>query len=393
MKNFIRLILFIMIIMCWGGIEISAQTSLSVSVDGKAVNYENSEVPYISSSGNPVVPLVSTMKALGADISYSEETKAITVKKDSNSIIIPLGKQYIKVEDKYLILSEPTVSVNGRTMVDIIPIVYSLRKAITFNIIEKNVSIENIPTFELLNFVDKVPEWAENPTFDDQKDKGTVVEESVDKNVVKKKEKTDLSGKKLVALTYDDGPNGKSTSIILDVLKENKVKATFFVLGTNVYNNKEQAIRTVSEGHEVANHSYSHKDLTKLGVSGINKEIQETQKAIKDVTGVTPTLLRVPYGAFNQNVKSNAGLPIIQWNIDTLDWKTRSADKTVNSVLNNVKDGDIVLMHNIHMSTAEATKILVPELIKRGYTLVTVSELAEAKGVQLKNGTVYNSFK
>lgn len=376
MKNAIRLIILTLLTILSMSIIANAEDKLTVNIDGIPINYNDGAMPYISEKGNPMVPLSKTLQEFGATVTYDSNTREITVEKLNNSLIVPVDKQYIKVNGQNLILEEVTTIINGETMVEIMPVIHALRCAVNFQAQENILSIENRATYELLNFVDVVPDWAENPT-----------------PKIPVTTKQDLTGKKLIALTYDDGPNGESTSIILDVLKQNNAKATFFMLGQNVYNFKDQTIRTVNEGHEVANHSYSHKKLTSLGVNQLKQEIQNTQTAISSVTGVTPTLLRVPYGAFNQTVKANAGLPIIQWNIDTLDWKTRSASKTVESVLSTAKDGDIILMHNIHMSTAEATKTLVPELIKRGYTLVTVSELAQAKGVELQNGKVYNSFR
>lgn len=370
MKKAIRLVILTLVAIFMMSIATSAIMEVTVSVDGVPVSYKDNLKPYITEKGKTVVPLAKTLADFGAKVNYNQETNEITVAKGDVSVIVPIGKQYIKVNNKFLILNEPTKLIKGIAIVEIAPLMRSLRYAVNYDPKSKNVNLENTPVPEPNNLIDAVPPWAENPVLE---------EKQIDK--------------KLVALTYDDGPNGESTTIILDVLKENNAKATFFMLGKNVYNFKEQAIRTANEGHELANHSYSHPQLTKLSVARINQEIQGTQKAISSVTGITPKLLRVPYGAFNQTVKNNAGLPLIQWNIDTLDWKTRSAKKTIDAVLNNVKDGDIVLMHSIHISTAEATKTIVPELIKRGYTLVTISELAEARGVKLQNGKVYNSFR
>lgn len=121
--------------------------------------------------------------------------------------------------------------------------------------------------------------------------------------------------------------------------------------------------------------------------------MSKTDAAVKSVIGVKTTVARTPGGAANGTVKSSIGKPIIFWSIDTLDWKTRSKTKTINTVLDQVKDGDIILMHDIHEPSKEAALYLIPKLKKMGYQLVTVSELAQYRGYKLKNGTVYSSFR
>ena len=194
--------------------------------------------------------------------------------------------------------------------------------------------------------------------------------------------------KKMVALTFDDGP-GRYTQEIVDCLKKNDAKATFFVLGCNVDAYQKSMKNADKIGCEIASHTYNHKNLTRLSAAEIRKEVKDTDAKIKKVIGKNPTLLRTPGGSFNSTVRENVGKPIILWSIDTLDWKTRNRDKTISAVVNNVQDGDIVLMHDIHKPTKEAALILIPRLKKMGYQMVTVSELAQYRNWQLKKGTVY----
>ena len=196
---------------------------------------------------------------------------------------------------------------------------------------------------------------------------------------------------KAVALTFDDGP-GAGTERILDCLSANGAKATFFVVGTSINRYPDVLKRAHSLGMEIANHTANHPRLTSLSLSSVKNEIFGNADAIENITGVRPTLVRPPYGSYNQSVISSVNTPFILWSIDTLDWKTRNAQKTVEAVLSEVEDGDIILMHDIHIPTADATEILVPELIKRGFELVTVSELAQKKGVTLE-AKGYRSFK
>ena len=198
--------------------------------------------------------------------------------------------------------------------------------------------------------------------------------------------------KKMVAITFDDGP-GPHTKAIVNCLKENNARATFFVVGERIDTYDDELAYTFKYGNEIANHTYSHPNLTKLSKSKIQSEISKTDKKVQNITGVKTALLRTPGGATNATVKEVAGKPIIFWSIDTLDWKHKNASKTVSTVLNNVKDGDIILMHDIHKPTKEAALELIPKLKKKGYQIVTVSELAQYRGYKLKNGTVYSSLR
>ncbi|MDE5965341.1 MAG: polysaccharide deacetylase family protein [Lachnospiraceae bacterium] len=192
-----------------------------------------------------------------------------------------------------------------------------------------------------------------------------------------------------IALTFDDGPSDGPTDRILDVLEQYQAHATFFVMGYRVEKFADQINRAISLGCEIGNHSYNHPKLTAISESKVEKQIKRTKDQIKKAAGVTPCLVRPPYGAYNDTVLSLIKAPAILWSLDTRDWKTRNADKTVEAVLDNVQDGDIILMHDLYEPTAEAVERLVPELIDRGYQLVTVPELAALKGRKLKKGKTY----
>ena len=143
---------------------------------------------------------------------------------------------------------------------------------------------------------------------------------------------------------------------------------------------------------EIGNHTANHPKLTSLSSSGVASEINSNATYIENAIGIRPTIVRPPYGSYSSSTISAAGTPFILWSIDTLDWKTRNADSTVNAVLSKVKDGDIILMHDLYSQTAAATERIVPALIERGFELVTVSELAELKGVTMGK-KAYSSFK
>lgn len=198
--------------------------------------------------------------------------------------------------------------------------------------------------------------------------------------------------KPMVALTFDDGP-GPYTQAIVDCLKKNDARATFFVIGNRVDSYKSALKSAYNNGNEIANHTYSHPILTKLSVSNVKSQISKTDSAVKKVTGEATSLVRAPGGATNNSVRNAINKPFIYWSIDTLDWKHRNKQTTINTVMKNVKDGDIILMHDIHKPSKEAALELIPKLKKAGYQLVTVDELAEYQGYKMSNHTTYYSFR
>ena len=194
-----------------------------------------------------------------------------------------------------------------------------------------------------------------------------------------------------IALTFDDGP-GKRTGELLDQLEKYDAKATFFMLGQKVASYPDEIKKMKEIGCELGNHSYDHPNLANLSADGVKKQIGDTNSKIKKIVGEEATVMRPPYGAISSTLRKNAGMPLILWNIDTLDWKTRNARTTVDIVMKNVDDGDIILMHDIHTESVDAAIELIPKLLEKGYQLVTVSELAAYKNVTLENGEKYTDF-
>lgn len=198
--------------------------------------------------------------------------------------------------------------------------------------------------------------------------------------------------RKMVAITLDDGPHGSNTQKILDILDAHSARATFFMLGQNVVNNEGVVKDVYSRGNEIGIHTWSHPQLTNLSESSIKSQIEQTSDAIYNVTGYRPTLVRPPYGSFNKVVKDTLkDYSLILWNIDSLDWKSRDENQIVPLVMNDIQDGDIILLHDIHSTTVPAVDKIVSELDKQGYQMVTVSELIEAKGYNRETTQVFYS--
>ncbi|MEE1034526.1 MAG: polysaccharide deacetylase family protein [Agathobacter sp.] len=199
--------------------------------------------------------------------------------------------------------------------------------------------------------------------------------------------------KPMIALTYDDGPYSLVTSRILDALEAVGGRATFFNVGNRIGSYQGVAKRAVQIGCSISNHTWDHTSLTSLGSSSIVSEITGCDNAIKNYTGETSLLVRPVGGAVNATVKASVDAPLILWSVDTLDWKNRNASSVYSKVIGHVQDGDIVLMHDLYTSTAEASEKMIPELVREGYQLVTVEELAYYKGYTLKDGQTYTCFR
>ncbi len=183
---------------------------------------------------------------------------------------------------------------------------------------------------------------------------------------------------KIVALTFDDGPS-RYTNDIIDILEKNDAVATFFILGNKVKLYEDTLKRSISNGNEIGNHTFNHKWLTKLTDDEIKEQISNTQSIIEEVTGYTPLLFRPSYGSLNRRVRKDINLDIVLWNVDTMDWKYKSTNKIVARATNNVKDMDIILLHDTYKSTKDSLEKIITTLKDKGFTFVTVSELKEIK--------------
>ena len=194
-----------------------------------------------------------------------------------------------------------------------------------------------------------------------------------------------------IALTFDDGP-GEYTDQLLDCLEENNAHATFFMLGQNVENWESTVQRMVDIGCEIGSHSYDHEDLMTLSEEQISSEYQKMDEALMKACGQSATVARAPYGSADQSVYDIVQKPFFMWSLDTEDWRLMNADADYNAVMNGyLTDGSIILMHDIHEPSVQAAIRLIPDLIEKGYKLMTVSELAQAKGVNLQYVS-YNNF-
>lgn len=197
--------------------------------------------------------------------------------------------------------------------------------------------------------------------------------------------------KPVVALTFDDGP-GKYTKTLLNKLKKYGVRATFFMNGTNALKYQKEIQIMQEIGCELGNHTQTHANLIKLDEEQIREEIEGTNQAIRQAVGTNATLVRPPYGNVNDTVKEVAGYPLILWSLDTTDWKRRDAKAISDYIMKYAKDGDIILLHDIHKFSVDAVSEFIPKMKKKGYQFLTVSELAAYRNAQLEAGKLYFQF-
>ena len=202
----------------------------------------------------------------------------------------------------------------------------------------------------------------------------------------------DLTGKMLVALSFDDGPDASVTPRILDVLKEKQVQATFFELGVKMQNLPEISQRAEKEGHEVESHSLWHGNLSTFSRDAVIDDFNQSKAIFNEVLGHDFKMLRPPYGAVNDYVLG-LPVPLMGWSVDTEDWKSRDAGSILWHAQNYTFDGAAILMHDLYDSTAEAVGSVIDDLRSKGYEFVTVSRLAELRGVELAPGMLWGRFR
>ena len=185
------------------------------------------------------------------------------------------------------------------------------------------------------------------------------------------------TGNKVIALTFDDGP-GPHTAHLLDILDQYGAKATFFLIGSKV-SSQANVVRSIhARGHQLGNHSWSHPELPKLPAGQIAGEIDRTNDAIKQATGVTPAILRPPYGAVNGVVLEQLrlrGMSSILWSVDTRDWADRNSDIVCSRAVAGARPGAVILMHDIHQTSVSAVPCILSALKQQGYSFVTVQGL------------------
>ncbi len=204
----------------------------------------------------------------------------------------------------------------------------------------------------------------------------------------------DITGKKLIALTFDDGPSGAVTEQLLGYLRQKQVRATFFVIGYMAERTPSQVQKETSEGHEVGSHTANHTAFSRMSAADLANDSLRMNQLFVNILGHNTPFVRPPYGdgAYTEKARTSAGQPMILWTVDTLDWKYRDTQTVRQNAVKDAFDGAIILFHDVYQTTADAIPLIIDDLRAQGYEFLTVSELAKARGVTMQNGAVYGSF-
>ena len=201
-----------------------------------------------------------------------------------------------------------------------------------------------------------------------------------------------LSDPPLVALTFDDGPRSSTTGPLLDGLELREVPATFFLVGNRIPGNEDLVRRMAAEGHQIGIHTYDHVELRGLSRQDFDLQVGKTRALITRLAGDGSYWLRPPYGFLDRNAGSWCGGPVILWSVDPEDWKDDDIDRIVAAVVEHVSDGDIILLHDLFPSSAQAALRVVDTLLARGCCFVTVEQLMAERGVTPEVGARYRKI-
>ena len=175
---------------------------------------------------------------------------------------------------------------------------------------------------------------------------------------------------KVVALTFDDGPHSVYTKELLEGLKKRGIKATFFLMGSNIEGNEELVRQMKQDGHLIGNHGYRHVQMTEEGAEKVRESVEKTGKIIGEIIGEEPEYLRPPYGDWNEELAEKTDLTPVFWSVDSLDWKYQNTPKITNRVLKDVEDGDIILMHDIFSTSVESALEIIDLCRRRAILLL-----------------------
>ncbi|NEU30893.1 polysaccharide deacetylase family protein [bacterium LRH843] len=321
------------------------------------IDNEPVKTKYMLREGHLHVPALF-FKNMGAYVDWNNDYQSVVFRLKDTMFALPVGKKYYDDFDRKLnkwerhSLPVETIMVDGKPFVPLVNVAEQLGMEVRYDTKSRS-------TFVTTNYFVKPNMFLRG----NQKEK-------------------------LVALTFDDGPENHYTPIILDILKEKGVRATFFAMGKQVRKHPAMMKRIVAEGHAIGNHSYNHPDLRKVWSSKVINEIQSTQAEFMRVTGRTPDIIRPPYGALTKAdtaILNELGLRNILWSVDTVDWKGVSADEIVETVQNTIHPGGVILQHNFESTTGaldgsvEALPKIIDDLRGKGYKFVTVQTMLAAQ--------------
>ena len=219
------------------------------------------------------------------------------------------------------------------------------------------------------------------------------IDNLVSKNYDRIRDSKNFEGKKLVAITFDDGPGYSKTEKLITELDKRDARVSFFMLGEIANKQKELVKKVYDYGHTIGSHTYDHKNLRKLGDEQLFFEVNYTNEILSGIIGEDIRFIRPPYGAYNTDILSKINMAFILWNVDTLDWKYRNAEKVRDYIVEHAEDGDIILLHDIHATSVDGAIMAIDILKNEGYEFVSLDEMLVFRNVNLQTNTAYRFFK
>ena len=197
----------------------------------------------------------------------------------------------------------------------------------------------------------------------------------------------------MVALTFDDGPAYAKTEKLIEELDKRDARVTFFMLGQLANKQPDLVKKVYNYGHTIGSHTYDHKNLTKLDDEQLTFEINHTNEILSNIIGEDIKFIRPPYGSYNQNILDKTNMAFILWNVDTLDWKLRDAEKVRDYIVKKASDGDIILLHDIHATSVDGVIMAIDILKEDGYEFVSLDELLVYRNIDIQTRKAYRFFK
>lgn len=225
--------------------------------------------------------------------------------------------------------------------------------------------------------------------------KGNALKSDTDnkKEIKRIRDYKEFEGKKIVALTFDDGPAHSKTETLLTEFEKRNIRASFFVLGELALKQPDIVKKAYDAGHTIGSHTYDHKNLKKIDDEQLAYEVNHTNGILKEIIGTDIKYIRPPYGGYNSDILNKVDMSFILWSVDTLDWKLKDADKIADYMINNIEDGDIVLLHDIHVETIDGVIKAVDLMLAEGYAFVSLEELISYKEIDIQTHKAYRFFR
>lgn len=225
--------------------------------------------------------------------------------------------------------------------------------------------------------------------------KGNALKSDTDnkKEIKRIRDYKEFEGKKIVALTFDDGPAHSKTETLLTEFEKRNIRASFFVLGELALKQPDIVKKAYDAGHTIGSHTYDHKNLKKIDDEQLAYEVNHTNEILKEIIGTDIKYIRPPYGGYNSDILNKVDMSFILWSVDTLDWKLKDADKIADYMINNIEDGDIVLLHDIHAETIDGVIKAVDLMLAEGYAFVSLEELISYKEIDIQTHKAYRFFR